>query len=105
MRFLLMTLALLTLSIPAYANHAQGHKAVHTITINVNGLVCDFCARAIEKVFYKQDGVEGVIVNLDDQKVTLETSEASNLSDEQITSLMTEAGYNVVSINHEDKHD
>ena len=103
MRIFLLTLASLTLfTLPALANHTEGHKSIHTTTVNVNGLVCDFCARAIEKVFYKQEGVEGVIVNLDEQKVTLETDDTSTLTDEQISALITEAGYNVVSIKHDE---
>ena len=43
---------------------------VHTlkskiIDVEVEGLVCDFCAQSIEKVFMKQPGVSVVYVNLD----------------------------------------
>ena len=39
------------------------------IDISVQGMVCDFCAQSIEKVFMKQPGVEVVYVNLDRQNV------------------------------------
>jgi copper chaperone CopZ len=97
-----MTLALINLSFPALANHAEGHKPVHTIIVNVSGMVCDFCARSIEKVFYKEEGVEGVIINLDNQTVTLETAAADSLTDEKIKELIVYSGYKLLNIQHED---
>ena len=44
----------------ALAPSAYGGEIVK---IGVNGMVCDFCARAIEKVFMKQDAVESIDVN------------------------------------------
>ncbi len=100
MKKLFLTLALLIFSIsPTLANHEAGHaEANKKILIEVNGLVCDFCARALEKIFYKQDGVEGVDVNLDKHIVTLETTEKAKLTNDVITKLVTDAGYNVVNI-------
>ena len=39
----------------------------------MNGLVCDFCARAVEKVFGEQEGVTGVDVDLNAGKVVVAT--------------------------------
>ncbi len=83
---------------PALAHHEAGHAAVDKIAVSVNGLVCDFCARALEKVFYKRDGVEGVDVNLDTKIVTLEVVKGTDISDEEITELITDSGYNVTKI-------
>ena len=103
MRHLFLTLAFLTFAIsPALANHTQGHTENHKqILIEVNGLVCDFCARALEKVFYKQAGVDGVDVNLDTHIVTLETTDKADLSDETLKKLVTDSGYNLVNIKRE----
>jgi hypothetical protein len=55
--FLILTLLLFTLSAPVYAQtseagetieHAQSAK-LNEAHVSVNGLVCDFCARALEK--------------------------------------------------------
>ena len=42
-----------------------GSAYAKTIKIGVEGMVCDFCAQSIQKVFLKQAGVEKVDVNLD----------------------------------------
>ena len=41
------------------------------MTVAVEGMVCDFCAQAIEKVFMKREEVAGITVNLDDQNVII----------------------------------
>lgn len=94
----LVLAALITFSIPALANHTAGHPATDHIVVDVNGLVCDFCARALEKVFYQREGVEGVNVDLNNHLVTLDLAHGTNISDEEITKLITDAGYNVTAI-------
>ena len=37
---------------------ADPAASAQTVTAKVNGLVCDFCAQAVRKVFKKQDAVE-----------------------------------------------
>lgn len=97
MKTLFLTLSLVTiLSMPALAAHPGG-----TIYADVNGLVCDFCARALEKVFGKQDAVESIIVDLDSKVITIHFNEGQSLSDDKITDLITDSGYNVRGIRHE----
>lgn len=93
MKKLLLTFALLVLATPAFA--------AETIKISVNGLVCDFCARAVEKVFGKQDAVESVHVDLTTKLVTAVMKDGQTLSDDAIKALITNAGYNLVEIKRE----
>ncbi|MAH04681.1 MAG: hypothetical protein CL561_03885 [Alphaproteobacteria bacterium] len=96
MKKLLLTFAVLTaFSLPAYAAHPGG-----TVYADVNGLVCDFCARALEKVFGKQDAVDSIKVDLDEKVITIHFNEDQSLDDETITQLITDAGYNVRDIRH-----
>jgi copper chaperone CopZ len=97
--FVLMVAGLF--SFPVHANHIAGHAAVHNITVSVHGLVCDFCARALEKVFYKQAGVEAVDVDLDTHLVTLGVTDDMKLTDDEISKLIADAGYNPVEIKRE----
>ncbi len=92
-KFLILTLVLLFLSIPAFAA-----ARAPDITLNVSGLVCDFCARAIEKVFMKQDGVTAVNVDLDNGKVTLDLKPGTNIDDKTLNKLMADSGYTVTGI-------
>ena len=69
-----------------------------SVTINVSGLVCDFCARAIEKVFGKEEAIKDVKVDLDAKTILLNFKDRQNIDDTKITELVTNAGYKVVSI-------
>lgn len=94
---LILSTLLLSFAVPSYA-------ATSTSIVHVNGLVCDFCARAIEKVFGQQSAVQTVKVDLDQKIITLDFKDNQKLDDATITKLVTDAGYNVVSIdNGEDK--
>ena len=100
--FIFVFIVLVGLSSPAFAKHEPGHDALvdaaHRITVQINGLVCDFCARALEKVFGKREGVTGVDVNLDTKLITIGLSKGAELDDETVASLIMDAGYNVVKI-------
>lgn len=117
MRILFVTLLTVLLFNPsAFANHAAGHNhddmtetdlqktisgiegADHSIVVQINGLVCDFCARALEKVFSKRDEVTGIDVNLDTKLVTIGFKTDTDIDDATITKLITDAGYNVVEV-------
>ena len=74
-----------------------------TIYIDVQGLVCDFCAQSIDKVFSKQVGVEKVDVNLNNGRVTVKMADVFEddevgISDETIIKLLQDAGYEVTAI-------
>lgn len=67
-------------------------------TIHVNGLVCDFCAQAIKKVFKKQEAVEDIDVNLTDKLIKVWFKEGASVDAATLTKMVTDAGYSVVSI-------
>ena len=71
------------------------------ITVNAFGLVCDFCAQAIEKVFMRRDEVSGINVNLSDSRITISTKKDKSLDDALVTKLITDAGYNVEKISRQ----
>ena len=83
-----------------------GSAYAKTIKIGVEGMVCDFCAQSIEKVFLKQPGVEKVDVNLEVGKVTVKMADVfqddeDGISDERIKQLFLDAGYDVSKIERE----
>lgn len=96
MKKLLLTLTfLLSFSIPTFAAHPGG-----TVYADVNGLVCDFCARALEKVFYKQEAVKFINVDLGKKVITIRFHKDKSLNNETITQLITDAGYKVRELRH-----
>ena len=73
------------------------------IDIEVEGMVCDFCAQSIEKVFMKQPGVEVVYVNLERGNVQVKMADVfkddeDGISDVRIKELFLDAGYTVNNI-------
>jgi len=70
-----------------------------TIRATVNGMVCGFCATAIEKTFKKQPEVSTINVDLKDRLVTVTTKRGQTLDDSKVKKLLTNSGYSVASIN------
>ena len=68
------------------------------IRVAVEGMVCDFCAQAIEKVFMKRDEVTGITVNLEEQNVTIALKQNNDIEDYMIKELFMDSGYNVSEI-------
>lgn len=68
------------------------------IKINVNGMVCDFCAQSIEKVFMKRDEVKGINVNLENQKVIIYLKKGTNIKNKVISIIFEDAGYTIEKI-------
>lgn len=118
----LVVMFALFLSSNAFAGHSGGDEHNHThshseassktgasvssdvpkgtVEVDVNGLVCDFCARALEKVFSKKDEVSSIDVNLNKKLITIHFKEGQTLSDETITKLIVDSGYSIEGIRH-----
>jgi copper chaperone CopZ len=92
-KIILLSALLVTLALPAQATHPGKH-----ILITINGLVCDFCAQSMKKVFGKKTEVLEVDVNLTTKLVRLDMKEGMDLKDEDIRQGIADAGYDVVSI-------
>ena len=68
------------------------------INVKVNGMVCSMCAQGIQKKFKTLPEVKSLEVDLDKKFVSIISQDNATLSDETITKLIKEAGYNVESI-------
>ncbi|MFN3213495.1 MAG: heavy-metal-associated domain-containing protein [Henriciella sp.] len=81
---------------------AQSTAMTNTmITAKVNGMVCDFCARAVTKVFGKEDAVKNVHVDLDNGEIHVTLEAGGTLSDDRVAELVKKSGYDLVSIERE----
>jgi copper chaperone CopZ len=83
---------------PAAQEEATPAASGETVTARVNGLVCDFCAQSIRKVFGKQAAVETVKVDLDNGEVVLGMKKGQTLDDETVGELIRKSGYALVEI-------
>ena len=68
------------------------------VVVDVLGVVCDFCATAMNKTFGKRDEVAAVYVDLDKKTLSLVIGEGAALSDKQIEKLAKKAGYRIAAI-------
>ena len=69
-----------------------------TIEMRVNGLVCGFCARGIEKTLRKDPATADVFVSLEDKLVAVVLQEGQSIPDDVLTKEVTNAGYSVKHI-------
>lgn len=73
-----------------------------SLRIEVNGLVCAFCADGITRAFRKESAVGTVFVSLEDRLVALDLKEGQDIADADVTRTLTDAGYTVVGIQRSD---
>lgn len=72
----------------------EENRMVKVITIE--GMMCAHCTGAVEKALSATDGVEAVVVNLEEKTATVRCQEEVN--DEVLGAAVTEAGYEVKNI-------
>jgi copper chaperone CopZ len=69
-----------------------------TIEINVNGLVCAFCAQGIEKQLRKFPATADVVVSLEQKLVAVALKDGQDIPDADLRRALTNAGYTVKAI-------
>jgi len=96
MKILRTTLAMLLIGVAIVSNAA-------TIEMEVNGLVCAFCAQGIEKKLRTFPATSDVVVSLEERLVAVSTKDGQDIADEELRRALTDAGYTVVNIRREDE--
>lgn len=84
---------LFALSLPA---------AARSIEVEVNGLVCAFCAQGIAKRLKAFDATQDVFVSLEHRRVALALKPGQDVTDAELTAAITDAGYTPVHIERSD---
>lgn len=100
-KFIYVTLIFLTLLSPVSPLSAQ--EKTETIKVEVSGMVCDFCAQSIFKVFHKETGLteDQIDINLDTQLITITPGADLDITDKQISDFIYYAGYDLKNITRE----
>ncbi|MEI8025019.1 MAG: heavy-metal-associated domain-containing protein [Pseudomonadota bacterium] len=86
----------LILSIDSYASTQA--PVVHSTKIFLKGMVCSFCAQGLIKAFKGAEGVASVQASLDDGSITLQFLDGRTLSDESISKIAKDSGFDVKKI-------
>lgn len=68
------------------------------IEVQVNGMVCDFCAQSLTKVLKKKDEVEAVSISLETKLVIITQKPGMTLSDDEVKKAVSWAGYDTARI-------
>jgi len=74
-----------------------------TIEMDVNGLVCAFCAQGIEKTLKGFPATEHVFVSLEHRIVAVELKDGQDIDDAALKEAITDAGYALVKIRRTDE--
>lgn len=93
-RMMMLSVAVALMGIAPAVQAAQSQ----VIDVGVNGMVCDFCAQSLKKMFGKQQNVEKVDISLETKKIVVTLKPDADLSDDVVKKLITDSGYAVESI-------
>ena len=72
--------------------------AIQTIKVEVNGMVCAFCAQGIEKKMRSLTQTQDVYVDLRNKVVAVQLKDGQTLSHDTVKDLIKDAGYDVTKI-------
>lgn len=87
-----------TVATERYEGFVKDLKDSKVAVVNVIGMVCDFCARGIEKTFNKDEFVRKVDVDLANGQVLIAYSADKLINQEEISELILANGQNVTGI-------
>lgn len=91
-----LTLAAAT-ALPAAALAAETAVTTQSLKLQVNGMVCSFCAQGIEKRLKALPAVGPIFIDLRNKVVAVEQRPGQALDAERVASEVREAGYEVVA--------
>lgn len=76
--------------------------SARTIEMDVNGLVCAFCAQGIEKTLKKFPATHAVYVSLEHRIVAVELKDGMDIDDATLRKAIKDSGYTIVAIRRSD---
>ena len=87
-----------TLLAAALAVSALSAQAGDTVKLQVNGMVCAFCAQGIEKRLTSLPETGDIYINLAQKVVAVQPKAGQSINIEKVKAEITEAGYDVVKV-------
>ena len=84
--------------VAAQTRPAQTEPIAADVVVSVNGLVCDFCAQAVNRSLRRRPEVNDVRIDLTEKLVSIDFRPNQNLDDATIRDIISRAGYSVTGI-------
>ena len=81
-----------------YNKFVSNLDSSQVVIVDVNGMVCDFCARGIEKTFYDDNLVKKVLVSLETGKVLIAYDNAKKVDFGEIKNIFLSNGQSATGI-------
>jgi mercuric ion binding protein len=81
----------------------SGAAQARSVEMEVNGLVCAFCAQGIQKAIRKFPATQDVFVNLEHRIVAVQLKDGQDIADDALRGAVTDAGYTTVRIQRSDE--
>ena len=81
-----------------FDNFIEGQTNSQVAVISVNGMVCDFCARGIERTFKKDKAVQKIDVDLTRGKVLVMYTQSAKVNFEDIKQKILSNGQNATDL-------
>ena len=81
-----------------FDNFIEGQTNSQVAVISVNGMVCDFCARGIERTFKKDKSVQKIDVDLSRGKVLVMYTQSATVDFEDIKQKILSNGQNATDL-------
>ena len=82
----------------AVALFVSGIAQATTIKMEVNGMVCAFCAQGIEKKLRSMAPTQDVVVSLENRLVAVGLKDGQDIADDTLHAALKDAGYDVTSV-------
>ena len=77
--------------------------SARTIEMDVNGLVCAFCAQGIEKSLKAFPATQAVFVSLEHRIVAVQLKNGADIDDAALRKALTDSGYTLVAVHRSDE--
>ncbi len=66
--------------------------------VQAEGMTCQACVEMVTDAFHEFEGVNNVSVDLENQTITVQSTDETNITDDQIIELLDKRGYKFISI-------
>ena len=86
------------LDVPRFDEFVSDQAGNQIAVVSVTGMVCDFCARGIKKIFQKDVGFKKIDVDLDTGKVLIAYAPSTEIINEEIEKKILSNGQTVTDI-------